>query len=217
VLEKLRPRSAYDVMAAIAFALAVAGGTAWAADTITGTDVVDGSLTYRDLATETIGSGRVLNDSLASADVKDSTLSYRDIAPGTIGGGRIQDNSIKGADVDESTFGRPIYASVAFDGTLEYEGNAGITSAMVYKPTGTTGIYCFRNLPFRPTSGMAVAHNSYINAGLVVAESGWPNDCADGDVAKVELRSIGTGDYDNNYFTVWFTDNADVPAVPNSR
>ena len=34
MLRKLRPRSAYDVMAALAFLAAVAGGTAYAAATI---------------------------------------------------------------------------------------------------------------------------------------------------------------------------------------
>src|SRR4051794_24858339 len=70
MLRKLRPRSAYDVMAAIAFFIAVAGGTAYAANTIGSADVIDGSLTGADIRGDTgTSTTAATNGSITSADV----------------------------------------------------------------------------------------------------------------------------------------------------
>jgi len=50
MLTKLRPQSAYDVMAALALFLVVAGGTAYAANTVFSSDIVDGEVRNPDLA-----------------------------------------------------------------------------------------------------------------------------------------------------------------------
>ena len=49
MLDKLRPRSIYDVMAAIACFGVLAGGTAYAANTIGSADVIDESLLSQDI------------------------------------------------------------------------------------------------------------------------------------------------------------------------
>jgi hypothetical protein len=48
---KLRPRSAYDVMAALALFVALSTGGAYAANTVFSTDIVDGEVKTPDLAT----------------------------------------------------------------------------------------------------------------------------------------------------------------------
>ena len=60
MLRKLRPRSIYDVMAAIACFGVLAGGTAYAANTIGSTDIIDGQV--------------------KSADVKDQSLTTFDVS-----------------------------------------------------------------------------------------------------------------------------------------
>src|SRR4051812_31832502 len=85
MLRRLRPRSAYDVMAAIAFFIAIAGGTAWAADTIGSSDIIDGSILTDDVrgnaATPTQGK---INGTLTTYDIRDRTLTHGDYALGSV-------------------------------------------------------------------------------------------------------------------------------------
>jgi hypothetical protein len=73
----LRPRSAYDVMAALALFLVVAGGTAYAlaaANSVDSASIIDGEVRNRDVAANAIGSGKVIADSLRGEDIDESTL-----------------------------------------------------------------------------------------------------------------------------------------------
>ena len=70
-----------NVMATLAVVLVVAGGTAYAANTVFSTDIVDGQVN--------------------SADVKDQSLTTFDVS--TFLGADIVDGTITGDDVDEST------------------------------------------------------------------------------------------------------------------
>src|SRR3978361_2221725 len=76
----LRPRSAYDVMAAIACFGVLAGGTAYAANTISSTDIVDGQVKSVDVA----------NQDLTGGDVKDGSITTLDLTDGA---------GVAGADV----------------------------------------------------------------------------------------------------------------------
>jgi hypothetical protein len=94
MLAKLRPRSAYDVMAALALFVALSTGGAYAADTVFSTDIVDGEVKTADLgsaavtgakvAGNAVGTGKVVNDSLTGDDITESTLSQVDA--GRLGG-----------------------------------------------------------------------------------------------------------------------------------
>jgi hypothetical protein len=119
MLEKLRPRSIYDVMAAIACLGVLAGGTAYAADTIGSSDVINesllsedvknGEVKWTDLANNSVGSGKVIDETLASADIKNgevgtddvlnSSLTGTDVATGSLTGSDIATGGILGVDV----------------------------------------------------------------------------------------------------------------------
>jgi hypothetical protein len=123
MLAKLRPRSIYDILAAIGCFAALTTGVAYAAETIGSDDVINDSLLSEDIKNETlrggdlapgtIGSSRVADGTLVSSDVHDDALTGTDIKNGTIGssdvaadslgGGRITDNSLKGTDIEESS------------------------------------------------------------------------------------------------------------------
>src|SRR4051812_6391237 len=85
---RLRPRSVYDVMAAIGCFGALAGGTAWAANTIGSSDIVDESILSQDiknlevkssaLGADSVRSGKIANGQVHGADVDESTLDLRD-------------------------------------------------------------------------------------------------------------------------------------------
>ena len=76
MLEKVRPHSIYDVMALIACVGVIAGGTAYAANTIGSSDVIDESLLSQD-----IKNGEVKASELAGAAVSNSKLATTPSAP----------------------------------------------------------------------------------------------------------------------------------------
>jgi hypothetical protein len=91
MLRKLRPRSAYDIMAAVAFFIAVAGGSAYAAATIGSADVKNDAVLTRhiknaqvkklDLGANSVGSGKVIDGSLLKQDFKAGQLPKGDTGP----------------------------------------------------------------------------------------------------------------------------------------
>jgi hypothetical protein len=93
VLRKLRPRSIYDVFALLALIVAVGGTSAYAANTVFSTDIVNGEVKSVD-----IGDGEV-----GSADVKDNSINTFDVH--SFLGVDVVDDTLTGADVNESTLG----------------------------------------------------------------------------------------------------------------
>jgi hypothetical protein len=68
---KLRPRSVYDVMAALSLFLVVAGGTAFAANTVFSSDIVDGEVKNPDLASGAVTNGKLAGGAVTSETVAD--------------------------------------------------------------------------------------------------------------------------------------------------
>jgi hypothetical protein len=98
-------------------------GTAYAADTVFSTDIVDGevksvdvadngltgvdvangSLTGTDVANDTLTGVDVADNTIASADVTNNSLSGVDVADNTIASADVTNNSLSGADVADNT------------------------------------------------------------------------------------------------------------------
>jgi hypothetical protein len=91
MLGKLRPRSIYDVCAALALFVAL-GGTAYAVNTVNSTDIVDGQVKSVDIG----------DNEVKSADVKDESLTTFDVS--TFIGADIVDGSLTAKDVGENEF-----------------------------------------------------------------------------------------------------------------
>jgi hypothetical protein len=111
----------HHTLAAAYVALVLAlGGTAYAAITVTGENIVDGSITSADIgtsevkttnlapdgvSTDKLGTGavtgsKVADESLAGNDVKNGSLTGLDVADGLLSGPDLADNSVKGEDID---------------------------------------------------------------------------------------------------------------------
>jgi hypothetical protein len=108
------PAAAY-----VALVLAL-GGTAYAAITVTGENIVDGSITSADigtsevkttnlapdgvstdkLGTAAVTDSKVADESLTGNDVKNGSLTGLDVRDGLLGGADLADNSVKGEDID---------------------------------------------------------------------------------------------------------------------
>jgi hypothetical protein len=104
MLATLRPRSAYDVIAALALFLVVAGGTAYAThEMILSSDIVDGEVKTPDIANAAVVTDKIPQGAVTSGKVKNDNLVGGDVLDGSLSGSDAADNSLKGADVDEST------------------------------------------------------------------------------------------------------------------
>lgn len=114
MLSRLRPRSVYDVMAAIACFGVLAGGTAYAASTIGSADIIDesiqsvdlknGEVKTADIAADAIDSSRVRNGSLTPFDIKAESLSSGRISG--LDGSDVDNDGLTGDDVKESSLGQ---------------------------------------------------------------------------------------------------------------
>jgi hypothetical protein len=103
----------HNLVASIALFFALSGGAAWAANTITSQDIVDGEVKTADIGDGQVKEADVGQGAVASAEVKNDSIVAGDVAPNSLTSGRIADgsltgtdvanNSLKGADVDEST------------------------------------------------------------------------------------------------------------------
>jgi hypothetical protein len=146
VLAKLRPRSAYDVMAALALFVALSTGSAYAINEWTGANIVDESLTGADVRGKApAGTTPAVNGSLTSQDVAgqqahassgtpfiDGTLTQWDIKNGAVAGSDIASNAITGAKVADNALNGADVANNGLTGADIDESTLGqVPSALV--------------------------------------------------------------------------------------
>ena len=93
MIRKLRPRSLYDVLAALAFFGFLATGTAYATNTVFSADIVDGQVRTVDLDNGAVTVAKIADGGITGDKVKDGSIQSRDVL----------DNNLKGVDIDEST------------------------------------------------------------------------------------------------------------------
>jgi len=93
MLSKLRPRSVYDVMAAIACFGVLATGTAYAANTVFSADIVDGEVKTPDIASYAVTNTKLASDSVGNPKLK----------TGAVNSAKVLDNSLTGTDIIESS------------------------------------------------------------------------------------------------------------------
>ena len=107
MLGKLRPRSIYDVMAAIACFVALAGGTAYAADTIRTGDIVDNQVFTTDVRDDTLGFGGLQRQDLGPNAVGSSEIGYAEvnrdeIHRDAVDGLRVGDGTLNDEDIAQA-------------------------------------------------------------------------------------------------------------------
>jgi hypothetical protein len=105
MLRKLRPRSAYDVVALIALFVAVSTGGAYAANTVFSTDIVDGEVKTPDLATDAVTQPKLRDGAVGRPELANGVVSREKINNGAVDSSKVADNSLTGADIVESSLG----------------------------------------------------------------------------------------------------------------
>jgi hypothetical protein len=126
MLKRLRPRSAYDVIALLALCVAVGTGSAYAANTIGSADVIDESLLSQDIkngevknadigadamTSSKLANGSVQNsdlgpDAVTTSKIKAGNVGTTDLAANAVTGANVLDDSLGGNDIQESSLGR---------------------------------------------------------------------------------------------------------------
>jgi hypothetical protein len=92
-----------NVMSTLAFVIAFAGGTAYAAELVTSEDIVDGEVKNPDLATSAVTGTKVLSSSLSGSDIATGSLTSSDVADSTLTGSDVASNTLTGSDISESS------------------------------------------------------------------------------------------------------------------
>jgi hypothetical protein len=105
MLSKLRPRSLYDVLAAIAFFAVVAGGSAYAAATIGSKDIKKNAVLSKHIKNGQVKSSDLGANSVASNKIKDGQVNGDDLAANSVGSDKIIDGSISGLDLAANSVG----------------------------------------------------------------------------------------------------------------
>jgi hypothetical protein len=100
-----RPRSVYDVMAAIACFGVVAGGTAYAANTVGSSDIIDGQVRNADLAPNAVTTDKIKDANVTNPDLADNAVGRSKIAPGAVLNNNLADGSVDSAKIFDGSVG----------------------------------------------------------------------------------------------------------------
>ena len=160
---KLRPRSFYDVLAAIGCFAALTTGGAYAANTIGSSDVIDESLQSADLKNGDVRNSDLANDAVGTGKIADRNVTNPDIATSAVTGDKVSADTLMGGDIVESSLGKVGDAdtldgkdSAAFVGECEPGSVAGfvtVTGSPTFQTTPSsanlTGAYNCTGEPVR--------------------------------------------------------------------
>ncbi len=126
-----------NAMSTLAVVLVVGTGTAYAANTVFSTDIVNGEVKTADLANDGVTSAKILNNSVFSGDVRDDTLangglSSVDLAANSVASSEIAEGSIGNSEIafgavgtDEIGFGAVGRSDLATIERWHYIGDPG--------------------------------------------------------------------------------------------
>ena len=131
---KLRPRSIYDVFGLLALIVAVGGTSAYAANTVFSTDIVDGEVKSIDIGQNEIGSADVKDNSLNTFDVH--SFLGADVVDGSLTGADVQDNSLQFNDIGSQSVGSD---EVVNDSLLQSDIRAGAVTGDEVLDNSLTG------------------------------------------------------------------------------
>jgi hypothetical protein len=147
MIGRIRPRSIYDVMAAIACFAALAGGTAYAADTIGSSDVIDDSLLSQDIKNGNVGNVDLAANSVGFDKIRPGNVFNSDLAANAVTGAKVAPDTITGSDVAESSLGKVPDAD-ALDGRNSNEFIHGGGRILANRVVGTAQGTQILNIPY---------------------------------------------------------------------
>jgi hypothetical protein len=96
-----------NVTATIALLFAVGGGSAYAANTISSGDIVDGQVKTVDIGAAAVTNGKLADNSIGASKLIDGHVTAAELGEGSVGSSEVANDSLTGADLDESTLNLP--------------------------------------------------------------------------------------------------------------
>jgi hypothetical protein len=99
VKDRFRRPSHATVVAYLALFVALGGTTAYAADTVFSTDIVDGEVKTADLASPAVTTNKLAANSVTTGKVAADTLGADDLAAGSVRSSEVADDSVGGWDI----------------------------------------------------------------------------------------------------------------------
>jgi hypothetical protein len=94
MLAKLRPRSVYDVLAAVGFFVAVSTGGAYAANTVFSTDIVDGEVKTPDIANQAVTGPKLKASAVVAGKLADNAVTSPKIIDDAVGAPEIATEAV---------------------------------------------------------------------------------------------------------------------------
>ena len=119
MLAKLLRHVQRQWMGALALFLVLAGGTAYAANTVFSSDIVDGQVRSVDIGNNQVYSADVRNDTLpagglTAADLRHGSVAGSEIADNSISSSKVLANSLNGSDITQASIGPTDLTEAAF-------------------------------------------------------------------------------------------------------
>lgn len=107
MLHRMRKNLTYaNVMSSLTFFLVLAGGSAYAANSIRSEDIVNGQVKNADIGTEAVGNSKIHYGSVTSSKILNGGIGGIDLAGDSVTGGKVAPDSLTGDDVEEGSLGK---------------------------------------------------------------------------------------------------------------
>jgi hypothetical protein len=192
-LAALRPRSIYDVMAVIGCVAAVGTGTAYAANTVFSTDIVDGEVKHADLAGNSVTSTNIFNGSVLSAEIADGAVGSAEVADGSLTADDLGGNSVNSSEIATDAVGATEIANGAID-SGEVSDDSLLDDDLAASSVGaseiTNGAVGNADLANSGVTGAKVANNSLTTADVAGADVNGVISLGAGAVANSRCKSF---------------------------
>jgi hypothetical protein len=107
-----------NVTATIALLFAIGGGSAYAANTISSGDIVDGQVKTVDLGPAAVTNGKLADNAVGTGKIIDGAVTAAKLAQGSVGSTEVINNALTGADIDESSLNLPATTAGTFSNRL---------------------------------------------------------------------------------------------------
>jgi hypothetical protein len=183
MLDRLRPRSIYDVMAAIACFASLATGAAYAADTIGSSDIIDESIQSQDLKNFQVKRADIDASAVTSNKIADGGVTTADLADGTVGAADVADFGLTNEDVGV------LFAEVTAAGGLANASGSVSPFHVGAADSGQTSVDFGRDIH----ACTAVATVGSSGAGAVVNGEAKVSDVSGNDEAMLVQTSTSAG------------------------
>jgi hypothetical protein len=183
MLNALRRRLTFaNVVSLLALFIALGTGSAYAANTVFSTDIVDGEVKHADLGGNSVTSTNIYNGSVLSAEIHEDA----------VGGSKVNDESLTAADLATDSVNATEIADASIDSGEIYNDSlfdTDLANGSVRAPEILDGAVATADLANNGVTGGKVANNSLTTADVAGTDSNGSISLGAGAVANGRCKS----------------------------